>query len=169
MVWLDVANHNKATQISDLNDKLSTQKVQTEKAVKTANDNAAAVRTLQERLDTTEDVLATKGTNDAKLAAKIAGLQSEVKHAKASTCVSPSILAVVAGVRNMQTGSSADGTRSGNSNTDPRKPDANAAPTIGTNDPNQAAALIATWIADIYQDDTVCRNNLSGVDALRPK
>lgn len=156
-------------EISSLNDKLTAQKYQTETAVKTANDNAAAVHAIQNQLIATQDVLTEKATNDAKLAGQIATLHQEVKNVKSSSCLDPSIIASVAGVRYLQSGSDSGTARPGSASQFTRKlADATTTANRAT-DPVVANQMISEWIADLYAHDTTCMQNVLEITKLNPK
>lgn len=166
LTWVTLALHNRATEISNLNDQLKVSNEHIKQTAETANENARVAKDLQKRLDDVQLALAAKTQHDTQLSGKIAGLQHEVKDAKPSTCVSPSILAVVAGLRNMQTGRGDGGQTAGSAHPSSGGPSYASASAGGTADPAQASTLIADWIADLYQHDATCTDNIAQIKQL---
>lgn len=158
--------YHRGTEISDLNEALSQQKTQTATAVQTANNNASAVRTLQEQLETAQDALTAKATSDSKISAQLNELQNEVKNAKASTCLDPSILTVIASVRHMQSGSDSGTARPGNPSQSASGANYAVTTTNRATDPATANKMISEWIANLYAHDSTCTNNMAEVQKI---
>ena len=169
VVWVGLALHNRAIQIDSLKAQLGVQGEKTKQAAADANANAQAVLDLQKRLDDTTQALAVKADHDEKLAATVSELQNEVKHASPSTCVSPAILTVIAGVRHLQSGGCSVRKGAGGSCVNSSGVVVNLATAGSASDPNQAALAISKWIADLYQHDTTCVNDLTQIQQLEAK
>lgn len=162
LTWMGIALHNRATTITALNASLDTANVNLKNSVAIANQNAADAALLKKQMIDNEAALKEKNDNNVKLATDLARLQSEVSHAKPTVCLPSAIIAMVDGLRNLQTGSAAGAKNPGGA------PD-NSGGTANhpATTPGAADQLIAHWIGQMFEHDSICAENIQQISKLQ--
>ena len=131
-------------------------------AVATANENAAAALQFKQQMLADENALRIKTENDVKLASDLTKLQDEVSNAKSTTCFPSAIIAMVDGLRHLQTGSN-----TGAKNPNPAAHNSGAASHVAATTAGSADQLIAHWIGNLYQHDSICAENINQISQLQ--
>jgi len=159
---MGIALHNRATTITALNAQVDTANNTIKNVSDTANANAAAAAFFKAQAAASAAALSAKNETDVKLATDLANLQNEVSHAKPTVCLPSAIIAMVDGLRHLQTGSGA-----GQQNSAPAAGHPGGAVKAAPTTPSAADQLIAKWIGDLFQHDSTCADNLHQISNLQ--